>query len=186
MNKKYEVAVLVIGIVCVVLSLIVVIFNFTRPIAGEVNSKLPDSASLESVGYREIKPASAIVVETVESDEPFFYLSEYERNVVEKIVAGEARGESLKGQMLVAQCILDACLLDDLQPSQVRTKYGYGGWSNDVTDSVKKAVSEVFDNGELAVQAPILYFYNPKYRSSWHESQRFIIEEGNHRFFAGW
>lgn len=121
---------------------------------------------------------------TKEVKKAYFELSNQERKVVERIVAGEARGESLKGQMLVAQCILNACLKDDLSPSKVRTKYQYSGWSNDVSDSVKEAVERVFDNGETVVDEPILYFYAPKIcTSTWHETLNFVIEVGCHRFF---
>lgn len=115
----------------------------------------------------------------------FFYLTDKERYIVECIVSGEARGESYYGQMLVAQCILDACLQDNIQPSEVRIKYGYEGWHEEISDETKQVVSAVFDNGELAVGANVLWFYNPNNgRSSFHESQRFIIEEGHHKFFA--
>lgn len=125
--------------------------------------------------------------EPIEPKEAYYVLSDEERTVVEHIVAGEARGESLKGQMLVAQCILNGAIKDDIPPSKVRTKYKYGGWSNEVTDSVKEAVERVFDNGELVVDEPILYFYAPKLCvSKWHESQCFVIKEGCHKFFKEW
>lgn len=155
---------------------------------------VPEQSSVYAVAtssvtseYLEIKPVDAIPLSSTEEKEPCFKLSAYERSVVEKIVSGEARGESLKGQMLVAQCILDACLIDGIQPSEVRKVYQYGGWCETVSDKTKEAVSKVFDDGEFAVDAPILYFYNPRWgRSSFHESQRFIIQEGNHKFFARW
>lgn len=185
MNKKDNFALIVISLIVVMLATWFVVFNMTnKSVEATETTSCEQTPVVQVKSYKEIEPASPVV--SLVSTEKFFPLSDYERSVVEHIVAGEARGESFKGQKLVAQCILDACILDGLQPSQVRTKYGYGGWSNEVTDSVKEAVSEIFDDGELAVQAPILYFYNPNYYSSWHESQRFIIEEGNHRFFAGW
>lgn len=129
--------------------------------------------------------------EEIEKDdieaEPVFYLSDYQRNVVECMVAGESIGEPYDGQLAVAQCVLNACLKDNLQPSEVRTKYKYSGWNTNPTDSVKKAVSAVFDEGYKVVDEKILYFYAPKYAtSSWHESQHFVIEIGGHRFFEEW
>lgn len=121
---------------------------------------------------------------TTTKSKSVFYLSDKERRVVECIVMGEAGGESYKGQVLVAQCILNACLKDNTQPSKVRTKYQYSGWNKNPSKSVKKAVSAVFDNGYKITNEPILYFYSPKYcKSSWHESQCFVIECGGHRFF---
>lgn len=113
-----------------------------------------------------------------------FPLTPYERGVVERIVAGEARGESLEGQMLVAQCILNSCEKDGLQPSQVRIKYKYSGYSENVTESVKQAIVNVFDNGEMIVGEPIQYFYNPTLvTSEFHESLTFVIQSGSHKFF---
>ena len=119
--------------------------------------------------------------------EPAFYLSEYERNVVECMVMGESGAEPYDGQLLVAQCIINACLKEGIQPSEVRKKYGYAGWNSNPSDSVKEAVSVVFDEGYELIDEFILYFYAPKLcKSNWHESQRFITEVGGHRFFAEW
>lgn len=122
-----------------------------------------------------------------EQPKKFFYLSDYERRVVECMVMGESGNQPYDGQVLVAQCILNACLKDGLQPSEVRTRYKYSGWHNNPSDSVKEAVSAVFDDGYKVTDEFILYFYAPKYcNSKWHESQRFVIEVGGHRFFAEW
>ena len=116
--------------------------------------------------------------------EPEFYLTDYERNIVECIVMGEAGGEPYEGQMLVAQCLLNACVKDNLQPSEVRTRYKYSGWNTTVNDSVKQAVEAVFDNGETITNEPILFFYAPRWcNSTWHETQVFVCEVGGHRFF---
>lgn len=127
------------------------------------------------------------VVEPVVEDGKAFYLSDYERRIAECIVMGESGSETYGGQVLVAQCLLNACLKDGLQPSEARIKYKYSGWKDNPTDSVKNAVSAVFDDGYKIVKEPILYFYAPKYcKGSWHETQDFVIELGGHRFFAEW
>lgn len=119
--------------------------------------------------------------------EVFFYLSDYERWVVECIVMGEAKGEPYEGQVLVAQCILNACIRDDLQPSEVREEYQYSGWDDEPSQSVKDAVSKVFDKGYRETDEFVLYFYAPEYvDSEWHETQKFVREVGGHRFFAEW
>lgn len=118
---------------------------------------------------------------------PYFEITEEERAVVEHIVSGEARGESYLGQVLVAQCILNACIQDELRPDEVRIKYQYSGWSEEVSDEVKQVVSDVFDYGKLGVDDNILWFYAPKYaKGKFHNTQRFIIEEGGHKFYAPW
>lgn len=128
------------------------------------------------------------IEEEVEEVTPMFYeLSDHERWVVEAMVMGEAGGESYTGKLLVAQCILNAAVMDDIPPSEVRTKYKYSGWNENISDDVKNAVSEVFDYGYTVVEEPILYFYSPKnVYSAWHETQKHIITEGGHKFFAEW
>lgn len=142
-----------------------------------------------NVGKVEIakKEVTEPVKEIKEVKKVHYELTEQERIVVERIVAGEARGESLEGQMLVAQCILNASLKDNIIPSEVRKKYKYSGWSTDVYDSVKEAVKRVFDDGETVVDEPILYFYAPSLCiSKWHETLDFVVEVGCHRFFKEW
>lgn len=131
----------------------------------------------------EIEPMT--MDETESAEEPVFYLSEYERRVAECMVMGESGGEPYDGQILVAQCILNACLKNGFQPSEVRKSYGYSGWNENVSDSVKDAVSAVFDRGYKVTDEYILYFYAPAYAtSSWHESLNFVTELGGHRFFS--
>ena len=49
---------------------------------------------------------------------------------------------------------------------------------------VKSAVSDVFDDGDVATDAEILYFYAPELcQSLWHESQTYVCTIGGHRFF---
>lgn len=128
------------------------------------------------------------IEEEVEEVTPVFYeLSDHERWVVEAMVMGEAEGESYTGKLLVAQCILNAALKDDIPPSEVRIRYKYSGWNENPSEDVKNAVSEVFDYGYKVTEEPILYFYAPKWcTSAWHETQRHVITEGGHKFFALW
>lgn len=114
-----------------------------------------------------------------------FYLSTSERDTVERVVMAEAGGESFEGQMLVAQCILNAAEKEGVQPSEAVAIYSYTSSRPDPTQSVKDAVAAVFDRGEVAIDAPVMYFYNPALvTSDWHESQIFVAEVGGHRFFA--
>lgn len=114
-----------------------------------------------------------------------FYLSASERDTVERVVMAESGGESFEGQMLVAQCILNAAEKEGVQPSEAVVIYSYTSNRPDPTQSVKDAVAAVFDRGEVAIDAPVMYFYNPALvTSDWHESQIFVAEAGGHRFFA--
>lgn len=133
------------------------------------------------------------VTKTIDS---FYPLSNYERWLVESIVAGESGIEPYWGKVAVASCILNACLLEDKRPEEIQTMYSYAGWkpieefesecmmaygNTELADEVREAVSQVFDRGEV-LNNEILWFcsgYN-----EWHESQKFVIEISNHRFFA--
>ena len=129
-----------------------------------------------------------VIIETVTSNS-YCPLTDEERHIVECLVAGEAGGESLEGQMAVAQCILNATIRSNISISEVKSTYGYAGWSNSPENypTVAQAVSAVFDSGEVVTDEFILWFYNPAYGySSFHESQKFVIEIGGHRFFAPW
>lgn len=128
---------------------------------------------------------------------PVFDLSEEERWTTCCMVAGEAEGESYEGQWAVAQCIYQACINDNLQPSEVKIQYQYSGWNEtlefdnpELWAQIEEVVSRVFDYGEMCVDDEILWFYAPFWMkngvSKWHESQRFVIEIGGHRFFAPW
>lgn len=123
---------------------------------------------------------------TEEPTEPpvFFKLTDEERTLIEQVVSAESRGEPYDGQVAVAQCILNACLKHDIRPEAALKKYHYTGARAEPTDSVREAVAAVFDRGEGVTEEPILYFYNPHLcTSTFHESQIFVIEIANHRFF---
>ena len=124
--------------------------------------------------------------------EPYFSISDEDRVVIQYIVSGESKGESLLGKMAVAQCILNAMKQDNLTASEVREVYQYSGWDDELQYSNPEAWEEVchavwcvFDNGEVVTQENILWFYNPnKTQGKFHNTQRFVLEIGNHRFYA--
>ena len=121
---------------------------------------------------------------TTEAPAPVYELTREERGLIEEVVAAEARGEPYEGQVAVAQCILNACLKDGIRPPEAIRRYGYAKPCSDLTPSVVRAVSAVFDKGETVTDEPILYFYAPALcTSSFHESQIFVMEIGGHRFF---
>lgn len=130
--------------------------------------------------------------------EIFFYLTPEEKTLVESIVAGEAGIEPYEGKVAVANCILNACIQDEIRPEEVQSKYKYAGWKDidqfeseclqaygnaNLADEVREAVSQVFDNGEI-LSNEILWFCSGY--SEWHESQKFVVEISNHRFFGSW
>lgn len=155
--------------------------------ADDTNPVVHTERPTDAADEPKIEPSSEPIYEDIAEPRMYFELTAAERKIVEKIVMGEAGGESYKGKVLVAQCILNACIKDDIQPSEVRRKYQYSGWKENPNDDVKKAVAAVFDDGYKVTDEPILYFYAPKYtQSKWHETQRYILTEGGHKFFAEW
>ena len=154
------------------------------------------------------EPIEVEVFEIIELDceiqtepEIVYPLSDYERWLVESIVAGEAGSEPYWGKVGVASCILNACFKDDIRPEEVQTKYQYSGFqpieefesecfevygNTDLADEVCEAVEQVFDRGEV-LSDDILFFYAPKYSNgTWHQTQQFVVEVGGHRFYSPW
>ena len=116
---------------------------------------------------------------------------EYDKYIVECIVAGEAKGEPIEGKMAVAQCILNGMVKSNWSAERVRIEYQYSGWDDELENAnpeawaeVVEAVSRVFDDGELISDKPILYFYAPDITSSsWHESLNHAVTIEGHKFF---
>ena len=111
-------------------------------------------------------------------------LTEQERELVSGIVEAEAGNQGFHGQILVAQCIRNAAEIDGFSIAEVFRNISYAE-PKKASDSAKQAVSAVFDRGAGVTSEPILYFYDPSLvESAWHETQRFVLEHKDHRFFA--
>ena len=123
-----------------------------------------------------------IVQEVVE--ESYFPLTDEERDLVERVVMAEAGAEPYVGQLAVAQCILNVSQLRGLPPAQVVVALKYTKARPEPTESVKQAVSAVFDDGLTVLDKDVVYFYAPAMvTSTWHESQEYATTIGGHRFF---
>lgn len=159
-----------------------------------LTNNLANEYNVEPVVEVEPEPICEIENDIVEF-ESYYPITDNDRYVIERIVAGEAGHEPLLGKMAVAQCILNAMEQDNLTVSGVRETYQYSGWMREGFETnypedwaeVQQAVWCVFDNGEKVTEENILWFYAPKYSSgSWHNTQKFVIEISNHRFYAPW
>lgn len=114
-------------------------------------------------------------------------LTEQDRDILERLVMGEAGGEGIEGAALVAQAIRDTMVYKGFDSVEsVRKALSYSGTlTKEPNQDVKDACSYIFDQGGYAVKHKVFYFYAPKrVKSSFHESQQFIIEYGGHRFFS--
>lgn len=90
-----------------------------------------------------------------------FPLTDEERDLVERVVAAEARGESLEGMMGVAQTIKDRCLTREQTVTEVCTApYQFAApYQGEVSDKIKDAVRFTFDNGDSVLEYPTTHFY---------------------------
>lgn len=172
-------------LIAVLIALVWGVASLVRIIWNAAAAEIPDvSTSTPIVVERPIISTTSAPAATA-APAARYTLTAEERDTVERVVMAEAGGESFEGKMLVAQCILTATEKTGLQPSEVVVKYKYTASRPEPSQSVKDAVAAVFDRGELVVDEPVMYFYNPAIvESEWHESQIFVIEVGGHRFFA--
>ena len=116
-----------------------------------------------------------------------FEITEEERQVIERVVMAEARGESLEGQMAVAQTIRDRCIERGQNPIEVCTAPNqYAMVNMEATERVKDAVVFVFDYGHSVFDEPTFYFY----QSEMINEPEFLAEKtfrgqiGPHRFYG--
>lgn len=112
-----------------------------------------------------------------------YELTDEEFYLVNGIVMAEAGGETYEGKMAVAQTILNNCERTGSRPADVA--WMYADPADTWTDEVWLAVTAVFFEGWTVTDEKICWFYAPALcTSDWHESQRFVMEIGGHRFFA--
>lgn len=117
--------------------------------------------------------------------EPAFPLTAQERDLVERIVAAESRGESLEGQMAVAQVISCRAELWGKSITDVCTASGQFArpYTGTVSDTTKKAVRLVFDEGQYIIDGPVTHFYAHKICSpGWAKSKTVMAVIGSHTF----
>lgn len=112
---------------------------------------------------------------------------------VVRVVGAEARGEPFEGMLAVAQCIKDAADASGVTPEEIVKDLGYGYAAPvgrevlDGMEAVNEACLQVFANGARATDEPIEFFYSTRNGgySAWHEAElRFVMQIGDHRFFA--
>lgn len=111
-------------------------------------------------------------------------LSDAEREMVERVVAAEARGESFEGQAAVAEVIYNRCINRCLSVEEViwadkQFAYPYGG---EISQDTKEAVAAVFDY-ELLNLDGAEYFHADYVLPSWAEDMEEVCRIGNHIFY---
>lgn len=136
-----------------------------------------------------IEPTEVIIPTDAEPEEvePYFALTTEERKLVERVVAAEARGESIECQMAVAQTIMDRCTTRGQTVTQVCTApYQFAApYQGEISEKTQDAVRFVFDDG-AKVFDKVTHFYashliDPPY---WTESKEFKGEINGVSFYA--
>lgn len=113
-----------------------------------------------------------------------YRLAADERELLCQVVMAESGTEPFDGKMAVSQCILNACEKTGKRPAEIVEEYGYTDRRVEPNAETREAVAAVFDAGDVATDAEILYFYAPELcQSIWHESQTYVCTIGGHRFF---
>ena len=137
------------------------------------------------------KPAAVV---KVVSERPYvveltmqkIILSDAEREMIERVVAAEARGESFEGQAAVAEVIYNRCVNRGQSVEQViwadeQFAYPYGG---EISQDTKEAVAAVFDYELLSLDGAE-YFHADYVLPSWAEDMEEVCRIGNHIFYKG-
>ena len=120
-------------------------------------------------------------------EEPYWPLTDEERELVERVVAAEARGESIEGQMAVAQVIMDRAVTRNQSITKVCTAKSQFAkpYQGEISEKTKDAVFFVFDKGDRPFEL-VTHFYAWKVIDApyWTEDKDFVGEIGGHRFYA--
>lgn len=92
---------------------------------------------------------------------PAWGISDEERELAERVVAAEARGESMECMMAVAQTIRDRCITREQTVTEVLTAANQfaAPYEGEITDRIKDAVSFTFDDGISTFDFPVTHFY---------------------------
>jgi hypothetical protein len=112
-----------------------------------------------------------------------YELTQEEREIIERVVAAEARGETLKGQMAVANVIKDRAELWNMTPTEVVTAKGQFAepFQGEISEDTKLAVEIIFDKGIRVFEEHVTHFAsNNPY---WAENKTVRGSIGVHTFY---
>lgn len=135
------------------------------------------------------EPTPVVLNEVTEEviEEIYWPLTAEERDLVERVVAAEARGECIEGQMAVAQVIMDRCTTRNQSITQVCTAKSQFAtpYQGTVSEKTKDSVSFVFDKGDRPYEL-VTHFYAWTLIDApyWTTSKKYVDEIGCHRFYA--
>lgn len=152
MKSKYK----ILTLLCVIAFILGIFAGLSTE---EVSADGVSRATITGNEHIEISHDEAL--QYLEAGENIYPLTESERNLVERIVAAEARGESLEGMMAVAQTIRDrACTRNQSVTDVCLAPYQYAdAYDGEIDIKIKDAVAFTFDRGHSALKYPTTHFY---------------------------
>lgn len=116
-------------------------------------------------------------------------LSDYDRDLLERLCMGEFGSGGFIGAALIAQAVKNAICFDGYTSVQavIDSCHYTGRTDMGTNEECKRAVRYIFDENHDAVQHRIMYMYNPLLvQSAFHESQNYIMTYQDVRFFDRW
>ena len=113
-------------------------------------------------------------------------LTSEERDLVERIVASEARGEPIEGIMAVAQCIRDRSQLWGMTVTEVCLAPGQfaAPYQGEISPEVVQAVWAVFDLGISVFKIPTTHFHADYVSPYWAANKVSRGNIGAHLFYG--
>lgn len=114
----------------------------------------------------------------------YYNLTDEERNYIERVVASESRGEPYEGILAVAQVVRDRATLWNMPISEVlgADRQFASPYKGEVSEDVKMAVNEIFDNGTSHFAEPVTHFHSGQ-EPYWTAGKVNRGTIGNHQFY---
>ena len=138
------------------------------------------------------KPTVVLEQETATATPPFapeshFPISLEERDLVERIVAAEARGEPQRAKDAVAQTVLDRSTHWGCSIAEVctTTKQYASPYKGEISQEVKQAVVNVFDYGFRVYEEPTFMLHDTSVTPYWADEHVFRGRIGKLVFYGG-
>ncbi len=147
-----------------------------------------ESVEADAVSTSSMAVEVSTVLEAEEVSEVFFPLTDEERDLVERVVAAEGRGEPIEAQIAIAQTIRDRAVTRKQSITKVCTAANQfaAPYMGTISDKTKDAVMLAFDEGESIFDGYVTHFYawkliDPPY---WTEDFDYLGEIGGTRFYG--
>lgn len=160
------------------------VLTLTAMAAGGLMAGIALASDKPSYQHVDNKISSVVAVQDAEVGK--IILTAAEREMIERVVAAEARGESFEGQAAVAEVIYNRCVNRGQSVEQViwadkQFAHPYGG---EISQDTKEAVAAVFDYELLSLDGAE-YFHADYVTPSWADDFEEVCRIGGHIFYKG-